>query len=165
MDIEIKKAAVLLNEFLGKRNMLFSTAESCTGGAIAAAVTSIPGSSTVFNGGVVAYSNDVKHRVLGVSDKTLIKYGAVSEETVREMVSGVVDLMDSDCAVAVSGIAGPSGGTSEKPVGTVWLALYVNGEIETSLLQLDDMGRENNIRTVVFTALDMLNELLNRKVS
>lgn len=100
-----------------------ATAESCTGGRIASAITAVPGSSSVFRGGVVAYSNDVKESVLGVNVETLSRFGAVSAKTVEEMATGVMKTCGSDFAVATSGIAGPAGGSPEKPVGTVWFAI------------------------------------------
>ena len=105
-----------IGELLKAKKMTLSTAESCTGGSIAALITSVPGSSEYFKGGVVAYSNEVKMNMLHVSPETLQKYGAVSRETVIEMVQGVMESMKTDCAVATSGIAGPGGGTPEKPV-------------------------------------------------
>lgn len=119
-DIPLEK--LLLDE-LRARNLTISTAESCTGGNIAHLLTSIPGCSEMFNGGVVAYSNPVKESILGVSPKTLEKVGAVSEEVVREMVEGACKAFNTDCAIATSGIAGPGGGTEEKPVGTVCIGI------------------------------------------
>ena len=119
-DIPLEK--LLLDE-LRARDLTISTAESCTGGNIAHMLTSIPGCSEMFNGGVVAYSNPVKESILGVSPKTLEKVGAVSEEVVREMVEGACKAFNTDCAIATSGIAGPSGGTEEKPVGTVCIGI------------------------------------------
>ncbi len=108
---------------LRKRGMTVATAESCTGGAIAAALTSIPGSSDYVTGGVVAYSNEVKMRQLGVREQDLINHEAVSEPVVQAMAKGVKELLGTDFAVATSGIVGPDGGTDEKPVGTVWIAV------------------------------------------
>lgn len=104
-----------------------ATAESCTGGWIAKAVTDTAGSSACFGYGIVSYSNDAKRRLLGVRDDTLAEHGAVSEATVREMAEGVLDLSGADIGIAVSGIAGPDGGSEEKPVGTVWVAWSMAG--------------------------------------
>jgi nicotinamide-nucleotide amidase len=112
----------LVSRLLKQRGMTISTAESCTGGRLAAALNAHSGSSAYYMGSVVAYDNAVKEQVLGVAHSTLDHYGAVSEQTVREMADGVRALMDTDYAIATSGIAGPTGGTPEKPVGTVWIA-------------------------------------------
>lgn len=114
-------ARPLVAELLAAGRML-ATAESCTGGWIAKAVTDIPGSSGCFACGIVSYSNDIKASVLGVAETVLSEKGAVSKETVREMAAGVLRLSGADDAVAVSGIAGPDGGTPGKPIGTVWIA-------------------------------------------
>jgi len=100
-----------------------ATAESCTGGAIAASITSVPGSSAIFKGSVVAYDNQIKQSMLGVSDEALQEHGAVSESVVRQMAAGARERLGVDYAVATSGVAGPGGGSIEKPVGTVWIAL------------------------------------------
>jgi nicotinamide-nucleotide amidase len=99
-----------------------AAAESCTGGWIAKSITDVPGASLCFSYGIVSYSNGAKESLLGVSPRTLEQFGAVSEATVREMAEGVIKLSGADLAVAVSGIAGPDGGSAEKPVGTVWFA-------------------------------------------
>lgn len=104
-----------------------STAESCTGGWIAKALTDVPGSSACFAYGIVSYSNGAKESMLGVQNKTLVDNGAVSEPVVREMAEGALQLSGADISVAVSGVAGPDGGTDEKPVGTVWFAWSVRG--------------------------------------
>ena len=108
-----------VGELLKAKKLSLSTAESCTGGGIAALITSVPGSSEYFNGSIVAYSNEIKMSLLHVSAETLEKHGAVSRETVTEMVKGAMKTLKTDCAVATSGIAGPGGGTPEKPVGLV----------------------------------------------
>lgn len=113
----------ILGNLLKSKNLMLSAAESCTGGYIAHQLTSIPGSSAYFHGSVVTYSYEMKEEILGVSMKTLEKFGAVSEETVREMVAGLLNRTKANIGVAVSGIAGPSGGTPEKPVGMVWIAV------------------------------------------
>lgn len=113
----------ILLYYLNRLGLTVATAESCTGGNIAHEITSIAGSSSVFMGSVVAYSNDVKHRVLGVKKETLETYGAVSIPTVEEMAEGVCRVIDTDCSIVTSGIAGPGGGTPDKPVGTVCIAI------------------------------------------
>ena len=149
-----------INNILAQRGLTLATAESCTGGGIAAAITAIPGSSAVFKGAVVAYANEIKQGVLRVSEETLLQHGAVSEATVREMAAGAARLMQADCAIATSGIAGPGGGTKEKPVGTIWVATYIKGDIKSRLLTLDDNGRTANIDATIAAALQMLLSLL-----
>ena len=112
----------ILGNQLKARHQTIATAESCTGGRLAAALNAQSGSSAYYMGSVVAYDNTIKEQVLGVKHDTLEKYGAVSEQTVREMAEGVRALMNTDYAIATSGIAGPTGGTPDKPVGTVWIA-------------------------------------------
>ena len=148
-----------IGELLKSKNLSLSTAESCTGGSIAALVTSVPGSSEYFNGGIVAYSNEVKMSLLHVSAETLEKYGAVSRETVIEMVKGAMKALKTDCAVATSGIAGPGGGTAEKPVGTVWIAAAYKNEIRT-MKQDTDRGREMNVERAGNNAFLLLLDLL-----
>lgn len=145
----------LIGNLLKKKNLTVSTAESCTGGSIAAHLTSVPGSSEYFKGGIVAYSNDIKETLLHVSHQTLEKHGAVSEETVIEMVKGAMETLKTDCAVSTSGIAGPGGGTKEKPVGTVWIAAAYKNEIRT-MKQEADKGREMNVERAVNNALLLL---------
>ena len=113
---------IILGNLLKERQQTIATAESCTGGRLAAALNAQSGSSAYYMGSVVAYDNRIKEQVLGVKHDTLETYGAVSEQTVREMAEGVRALMHTDYAIATSGIAGPTGGTAEKPVGTVWIA-------------------------------------------
>ena len=120
--LEDKPLETILGELLKQQNATIATAESCTGGRLAAALNALPGSSAYFMGSVVAYANEVKEQVLGVEHDTLMRYGAVSEQTVRQMAEGVRGLMHTDYAIATSGIAGPDGGTEDKPVGTVWIA-------------------------------------------
>ena len=111
-----------LGERLHERGWWLSCAESCTGGGIAAALTDVAGSSAWFDRGFVTYSNQAKQEMLGVSPETLMRYGAVSRETVVEMAGGALLRSKADLSVAVSGVAGPGGGTADKPVGTVWIA-------------------------------------------
>src|SRR5207253_7982217 len=121
---------------LKKHSKTVSTAESCTGGFVAHLITSIPGSSAYFSGGVVSYENEVKASVLGVQPQTLATDGAVSEQTVRQMAAGAKKLMKTNYAIAISGIMGPGGGSEEKPVGTVWIAVAGETEITAQKFQL-----------------------------
>lgn len=116
-----------LGELLVSSGKTCSIAESCTGGMIGATFTSVPGSSNWFRGGIIAYDNDVKIRILGVPERILAEKGAVSPETVENMAKGAAELIVTDLAVAVSGIAGPGGGTKEKPAGLVYIGLYLDG--------------------------------------
>jgi PncC family amidohydrolase len=157
---ELNILSVRVNEALRERGFTLSTAESCTGGGVAAAVTSVSGSSEIFKGGVVAYANEIKRDVLSVSEESLLAYGAVSEEVVRQMVVGVASLMHTECAIATSGVAGPGGGTPEKPVGTVWTAFLVGGTVTTCKLTLDDCGRAANIEATILETLKIFHRLL-----
>lgn len=144
-----------LGRILKSRGESISTAESCTGGMIASLLTSVPGASEYFNGSVVSYSNDVKINTLGVSNNTILQHGAVSSECVKEMAEGVRKLMNTTYSIATSGIAGPQGGTAEKPVGTVWIAIA--GEDFTETLQLHFRGsRKLNIERFASHAIDFL---------
>ena len=159
---EIRERAARLVALLQSRGLTIATAESCTGGSLAAAITSVPGCSSVMLGGVVAYHNSVKAQVLGVGEEVLAEHGAVSEPVVRRMALGVSALTDADCAVATSGIAGPGGGTADKPVGTVWVALKVADVVQTHLLCLGDNGRNANIDNCVNEVLGLLCDMLER---
>ncbi|ERI86131.1 competence/damage-inducible protein CinA domain protein [Bacteroides pyogenes F0041] len=150
---------IIVGDLLRKNNLTVSTAESCTGGSIAARISSVPGCSDYFRGSIVAYSNDIKNMLLGVSAETLKKHGAVSEETVTEMVKGAMKAMKTDCAVATSGIAGPGGGTPEKPVGTIWIAVGYKNEIRT-YRQETNRGRSMNMERAGNNALLMLRDML-----
>lgn len=155
-DKSLEEAVGIL---LAKHKKTLTTAESCTGGFIAHLITSIPGSSAYFFGGVVSYDNSVKTNVLGVNFQILDKHGAVSEETVRAMAGGAKQLMKTDYAVAVSGIMGPGGGTPEKPVGTVWIA--VAGTSETIAQQFSIRHhRSRNIEITAMFALNMLRQVI-----
>ena len=150
-----------LGSILAERGETLATAESCTGGNIAHEITRIAGSSVYFKGCVVAYSNEVKTRVLNVSSEILSGFGAVSRETVLQMVSGVQRLLSSDCAIATSGIAGPGGGSVEKPVGTVWIAVRYGerSEVECFCFEGD---REQVIARATQSALLMLIQLMTK---
>lgn len=120
-----------LLELLKKNGKRLCTAESCTGGLIASEIVRVPGSSEAFDGGVVSYSNEVKHNVLGVSKEALDKFGAVSSEVVGQMAMGALQKFNCDYAVATSGVAGPGGGSVEKPVGLVWFAIATKQGVTT----------------------------------
>jgi len=136
-----------------------ATAESCTGGNIAHVITSIAGSSAYFKGSVVAYANEVKEKVLGVNPLDLAAFGAVSEPVVRQMADGVRRLLGTDYAIATSGIAGPTGGTPEKPVGTVWMAIATPTTTFARKFTFS-FTRERNIGKSTMKAIELLvNEL------
>ena len=122
-------AAIIL-AICAERGSTLAVAESCTGGLLGARLTAIPGSSSVFLGGVIAYHNDVKIRELGVADETLRLFGAVSEETARAMATGVRTRLAANIGIGITGVAGPDGGTPEKPVGTVWVAIDIDGRVQ-----------------------------------
>ena len=157
-DIPIEKAVL---NFMEKRGLTLALAESCTGGYISHLFTQHPGSSKVFLGGIVAYSNDVKVNLLGVKQETLDNYGAVSEQTAAEMVQGVLNRVQAGYAIAVTGIAGPDGGTPDKPVGTVCIAVANHGKTVTKKLTFSNKRRQNIERSAI-TALNMLNTLLHQ---
>ena len=150
----------LAHKTLTERGLTLATAESCTGGNIARLLTAQAGSSAYFKGGIVAYSNEVKESALGVRHSTLEAHGAVSEETVREMAEGVRECLGADYAIATTGIAGPTGGTPEKPVGTVWVAVASAQGTETKLLQLGSTRRQQNIDRTTNQAFAMLIRLI-----
>ena len=140
---------------LKKYDLTVTTAESCTGGLIAGRIVNVPGASEVFNEGYVTYSNKAKKKILGVSKATLKKYGAVSEQTAREMAAGGVFTTDADACIAVTGIAGPDGGTEEKPVGLVYIACYMKDKVKVE--EYHFRGNREKVREqTVIQALDLL---------
>ena len=147
-DAKLRGLANEVIDALRAASLTFAAAESCTGGWIAKAVTDIAGSSDVLGYGIVSYSNDAKQALLGVRAETLDAHGAVSEATVREMASGVLKVSNADIAVAVSGVAGPGGGSDEKPVGTVWFAWArkTGNGVETSAECLRFDGDRDDVR-------------------
>lgn len=149
-------------ELLKSKKLKLATAESCTGGLISKRITDVSGSSEVFEGGVVCYSNRFKENVLGVSPETLKKYGAVSRETAREMVKGVLSLTKADIAVAVTGIAGPSSDDTNKPVGLVYIAVSDGKSTIVKKLLNSFTGdvREQNRNISADTALEMIMEAI-----
>ncbi len=162
MSLQNKFLSKELSDKFWKEGLTLATAESCTAGNIAAVITAIPGSSHFYKGGIIAYSDEVKVNLLGVNPETLEKNGAVCEEVVIEMAKGAMKSMNSDCAVATSGIAGPTGGTPEKPVGTVWIAVTMKDKVMTMKASGDE-GRNKNIENATLNALQMLQKLFQNQ--
>ena len=147
---------VLVGAELKRRGQTISTAESCTGGKLAVLLNQHAGSSEFYKGSVVAYANEVKENVLGVREQTLSEYGAVSEQTVREMAQGVKQLLQTDYAIATSGIAGPSGGTEQKPVGTVWIAVATPQKTEAQCFHFGKLRDKNTDRATLAALVKLL---------
>ncbi|MBE9598375.1 competence/damage-inducible protein A [Pedobacter sp. MC2016-24] len=160
-DIALEKA--LLN-LMAEKGLTLSTAESCTGGYIGHLITQHPGSSSVYLGGAVTYSNALKTAILGVLPETLANYGAVSEETVREMAMGAVKNFKSDYAIAVSGIAGPDGGTADKPVGTVWIGIASKDKVTARCFSFGSRRTQNIERAAIAALTLVLNEIKHHVV-
>ncbi|MDC3253949.1 nicotinamide-nucleotide amidohydrolase family protein, partial [bacterium] len=156
---EKEKLEEVVGKMLLEKGKTLSTAESCTGGFLAHKITSIPGSSAYFSGSVIAYSNAVKMNQLQVKPSTLKMQGAVSEETVKEMVRGTLDMLKTDIAIAISGIAGPDGGTPEKPVGTIWIGIGDKKNTKTYQLNLWK-DRMKNIEYTTTVALNVIRKFL-----
>lgn len=146
-------------EKLKKLHYTVTTAESCTGGLLAGTILNVSGASTVYNEGYITYSNEAKKRILGVSSETLYRHGAVSEETAREMAIGVAKVAKADIGLSTTGIAGPTGGTKDKPVGLIYVACSILGKVSVKKLQLNGT-REENRNEAVRKTLEMLNEIL-----
>lgn len=156
-----KPLEVLIGDYLRSQQLTVGTAESCTGGTIASCITSVAGSSDYFLGSIVAYANEVKQHVLGVNMNDLVTCGAVSQPVVEQMAKGVLQVLGCDLAIATSGIAGPGGGTAEKPVGTIWIALANRKSVVSKEYRFARFSsRDVNIqRTVNFSLLMLLEEL------
>ncbi|GHT63750.1 hypothetical protein AGMMS50239_20260 [Bacteroidia bacterium] len=149
----------ILDCLLKERGLTLSLAESCTGGKLASLFTAIPGCSQYFKGGVISYSNEAKEKILGVDFDDIKEYGAVSQTVVEQMVSCAREIFNSDCAIATSGIAGPGGGTPEKPVGTVWIAVsYKERLIAREFLFSNN--REHNILRACDNGIRMLLDVI-----
>jgi len=146
-----------IGQLLIKKGLKLATAESCTGGSIASLLTSVSGCSAYFLGSVVAYSNEVKSNLLAVKTETLTEYGAVSEQTIREMAEGVRQKLGADIGIATSGIAGPTGGTPEKPVGTIWIAYSDKHKTIAKKLQLTS-ERSLNVQITTVQVLNLIRE-------
>lgn len=160
---EQPKMEEILGELLLKNNLKLALAESCTGGYISHLITSVAGSSAYYNGGVVPYHNEFKHNLLQVDNTIFEKHGAVSEECVLAMAKQVMVNLKSDTAIAVSGVAGPSGGTEDKPVGTVWIAVAFKNIIKAKRFQFGD-DRLRNIQVSASTGMNMLRKLVINNV-
>ena len=157
------KLAAQVGGLLRSHGLMLATAESCTGGGVAQAITEVAGSSAWFERGFVTYSNQSKQQMLEVRESTIRQYGAVSEMTVREMVAGALQHSSAQVALAVSGIAGPDGGTAEKPVGTVWFAWGLkDGETRAQRYQLDGNRSEVRAQAVHIALQGVVNFLNNR---
>lgn len=154
---------VVLGKLLATRGKTISTAESCTGGTIAALITSVPGSSAYFEGSIVSYSYRIKEEVLKVKDETLQKFGAVSEETVKEMLSGLLNTLSTDYGIAVSGIMGPDGGTPKKPVGTVWIAVGNKERVLTKCIH-QRYKRSKNVEVTSVMAINLMRQFINNEI-
>ncbi len=153
-----EKVVALLRE----KNLIMACAESCTGGLISKRITDVSGSSAVFNCGIVSYSNDIKEKILGVKSKTLEQFGAVSEQTVREMVQGVLKISGADLAVSVSGIAGPNSDNTNKPVGLIYLAVSDGNKTVVKELHntFSDDIRNSNRTSASDEALKMIIQMI-----
>ncbi len=149
----------IISQMLREKKQTLSLAESCTGGYVASLITSIPGASEVFKGAIVPYTNQAKHELLQVDEKVFTTVGAVSQECVEQLARHVIKKFHSDYAIAVSGIAGPTGGTPEKPVGTVWVAVADKAKVKTIKFQFGD-HRGRNIVMTANAALNMLRKFM-----
>jgi len=158
MNIQVKVVSREISEYLWRSGQTLSTAESCTAGLVSASVVALPGASNYFRGGVVAYTNDMKTKLLGVPEELLAEKGAVSEDVARAMVEGAAERLGTDYAVAVTGYAGPGGGP-EAPVGTIFVAAGKRDDVLVRELTGDD-GREENVARATVAALQILLEKL-----
>ena len=157
----MKKEQELVNKLTNKHYTI-STAESCTGGLLSATIVNVSGASNVFNCGFVTYANEAKERMVHVNANTLQKFGAVSEETAQEMAIGCAKEAGAQMALSTTGIAGPSGGTPEKPVGLIYIGCYINGETYVKECRFQG-NREENRNAAVEATLELLFEMLSKK--
>ncbi|MCG7563834.1 MULTISPECIES: nicotinamide-nucleotide amidohydrolase family protein [Pseudoalteromonas] len=160
LHTEIASLAAQLGAILTNNGLTITTAESCTGGGISYALTDTPGSSAYIERCFVTYSNEAKSQLLGVAQKTLAEFGAVSQQTVHEMVQGAANAARADVAIAVSGIAGPGGGSLEKPVGTVWFGFYLQGKVLCEVCQFTGNRAEVRVQAIEF-AIEKIISVLN----
>ena len=162
-EIFTTEEMIKFQNILKNNNQTITTAESCTGGLIASKITEISGSSEIFKGSVVTYSNEIKEQELNVKKNTMIKYGVVSCEVVEEMLDGVMKKFNSDFAIAVSGVAGPNGGTENKPVGTVAIGVMSKNKSKKINLFHFKGNRKNVQEQAAQTALKINFEILLKK--
>ncbi|EGC19922.1 CinA family protein [Prevotella multiformis] len=159
MDFESKIISRQIGDILYASGLTIGTAESCTGGRISEAIIAIPGSSDYYKGGIVAYTDEVKEKILGVSHEVLEEKTAVSEEVAREMVLGTIQAIGVDFAIASTGYAGPGGGTKDIPVGTIWLAYGSKNEVRAFKLT-EDFGRDINLAIATNKAIRLMLDFL-----
>lgn len=159
MTEDINYLAQILGDKLLAKGWQITCAESCTGGGLGFAITSTAGSSAWFNQGYITYSNQAKHRLIGVNENTLTGFGAVSCETVEEMAVGAAKQANAQVAISVSGIAGPDGGTPDKPVGTVWFGFYLNGQLSSKKQHFNGNREAVRIKAIEFALSNILNLL------
>jgi nicotinamide-nucleotide amidase len=162
MDFESKIISREISQLLWEREKTVATAESCTGGRIAEAIISVPGASKYFKGGIISYVNEVKESLLGVSHETLEEKTAVCEEVAIQMVKGACHTLNTDYAISATGVAGPTGGTKDIPVGTIWLACG-NADRVTTLKVEEDHGRDINLAIATSKAMQMFLEYLKEE--
>lgn len=159
MELESKILSKQIQELLYNTEKTIGTAESCTGGRIAEAIISIPGASNYFKGGIVSYTNEIKENILGVSHQVLEEQTAVCEDVAKAMVVGAIKALNVDYAVSATGVAGPTGGTEDIPVGTIWLG-YGNKDDIRAFKLTEDFGRDINLAIATNKALSLLLEFL-----
>ncbi len=162
MDFESKVISREISEILWETEKTVSTAESCTGGRIAEAIIAVPGASKYFKGGIISYVNEIKENLLGVSHQLLEEKTAVCEEVAISMVKGACKALNTDYAISATGVAGPSGGTKEIPVGTIWLACG-NSEKVLTLKVEEDHGRDINLAIATNKAMELFLSFLNEE--
>ena len=162
MELETKVLSKEVQQYLYDNRLTVGTAESCTGGRIAEAIIAVPGASEYFKGGIVSYTNEVKENLLHVSHQTIEVQTAVSEDVAKQMVKGACEALNVDYAIAATGVAGPTGGTPDIPVGTIWLACGSKDDVRTIKLE-EDFGRDINLAIATNQALRMFLDYLKEK--
>ncbi len=159
MDFEAKIISREVSELLWEREKTVATAESCTGGRIAEAIIAVPGASKYFKGGIICYVDEVKEQLLGVNHEVLAEKTAVCEEVAQQLVKGACKTLNTDYAIAATGLAGPGGGTKEIPIGTIWLACGTKEKIVTCKVE-EDHGRDINLAIATSRAMQMFRDFL-----